>query len=221
MPVERPVERPLRKDAERNRRRILDTARTLFAEHGLDVTLNDIAHVAGVGVGTVYRRFPDRDRLIEELFEENLERVVSMIEAALDDPDAWQGLTSFLETMIGIQASDRAMKELVFAPPGGLERVTRIRARILPLAIQLVQRAQESGQLRADVTPTDMPLLQLMVGTVIDVARDAEPELRRRYLEILLQGLRAAPERPEPLRQPPLGDDRLPELLGAYRLPRR
>src|SRR5262249_49483768 len=121
MPAERPVERHLRKDAERNRRQILDAARTLFAERGLDVTLNDIAHFAGVGVGTVYRRFPDGDRVIEELFAENLERVVSVIEPCLEDPDPWRGLTSFLETVIGAQAQDRAMKELVFAAPGGLE----------------------------------------------------------------------------------------------------
>jgi hypothetical protein len=66
-----------------------------------------------------------------------------------------------------------------------------------------------------------MPLLQLMVGTVIDVVRDAEPELWRRYLEILLQGLRTAPERPARLRHPPLGVDRLPDVLGPYRPPRR
>jgi len=100
-------------------------------------------------------------------------------------------------------------------------RIARIRARILPLAVRLVQRARQSGQLRADITPTDMPLLQLMVGTVIDVARDDEPELWRRYLEIILQGLRAQPERPTPLQQSPLEIDQLPGVLRAYRPPRR
>ena len=75
-------ERPLRRDAERNRQRILDAARELFTERGLAVTLNDIAHHAGVGVGTVYRRFPDRVQLIEALFEQRLEQIRELAEAA-------------------------------------------------------------------------------------------------------------------------------------------
>jgi AcrR family transcriptional regulator len=80
MPSTETRDRPLRKDAERNRRRILDAARELFAERGLGVTLNDIAHHAGVGVGTVYRRFPDKSRLIEELFEQQIGELVALME---------------------------------------------------------------------------------------------------------------------------------------------
>src|SRR5579875_1512745 len=79
--------KPLRKDAERNRRRILDAARELFAERGLGVTLNDVAHHAGVGVGTVYRRFPDKTVLIESLFEERLEEIAERLRTAVADPD--------------------------------------------------------------------------------------------------------------------------------------
>src|SRR5579884_684684 len=74
------VERPLRKDAERNRRRILDAAAELFTERGLGVTLNDIAHHADVGVGTVYRRFPDKELLIDALFEERFAEFVALAE---------------------------------------------------------------------------------------------------------------------------------------------
>src|SRR6058998_191476 len=69
-PLVTATDHPLRKDAERNRQRILDAARELFAERGLGVTLNDVAHHAGVGVGTVYRRFPDKEVLIDTLFQE-------------------------------------------------------------------------------------------------------------------------------------------------------
>src|SRR5438270_6695856 len=86
------IERPLRKDAERNRRRILDAAAELFAERGLGVTLNDIAHHADVGVGTVYRRFPDKDVLIDALFEERVEEMIALAEEALQDADPWRGL---------------------------------------------------------------------------------------------------------------------------------
>src|SRR6516165_3412312 len=104
--------KPLRVDAERNRQRILDAARELFAERGLGVTLNDIAHHAGVGVGTVYRRFPDKKQLIDDLFEQRIQDLVGFMEAAVADPDPWHGLTQFLERALELQASDRGVREL-------------------------------------------------------------------------------------------------------------
>src|SRR5947209_3658036 len=94
------TERPLRKDAERNRQLILDAARELFAERGLGVTLNDVAHYAGLGVGTVYRRFPDKALLIDALFEQRLEEIIHMLKESLNDPDPWHGLTAFLERVL-------------------------------------------------------------------------------------------------------------------------
>src|SRR3954447_8430265 len=89
--------RNLRKDAAINRERLLTAASELFAEHGLNVTLNDIAHHAGVGVGTAYRRFANKEAVIDALFEQRLEEVAKVAEAALADPDAWNGLVAFLE----------------------------------------------------------------------------------------------------------------------------
>src|SRR6266511_4065497 len=152
MPVS---ERPLRRDAERNRQRILDAARELFAERGLGVTLNDIAHHAGVGVGTVYRRFPDKAPLIDALFEQRLEEFVDLMNAALDDPDPWQGFAGFLERALELQAADRGLRELVLGAPGGHERVAQLRAQLYPLGARLVQRAREAGQLRADCEVED------------------------------------------------------------------
>src|ERR1700735_4466243 len=113
-------DRPLRKDAERNRLRILDAARELFAQRGLGVTLNDIAHHAGVGVGTVYRRFPDKNRLIDDLFEQRLQELVGFVETAAADPDPWRGITVFLEQALELQASDRGLMELITGMPDGL-----------------------------------------------------------------------------------------------------
>jgi AcrR family transcriptional regulator len=215
------AERPLRKDAERNRRRILDAARELFAQRGLAVTLNDVAHHAGVGVGTVYRRFPDRERLIDELFEERLDELVTRAAAAAEEQDPWKALTRLLETVLEIQANDRAIKELVFNAPGELARVTRIRARMLPIVTRVVQRARDSGQLRPDIEPADLPLLQLILGAVIDCARDVEPELWRRYLEIMLRGLRAEPPAPQPLPRPAPALAQAQRILETYRPPPR
>jgi AcrR family transcriptional regulator len=193
--------KPLRVDAERNRQRILDAARELFAERGLGVTLNDIAHHAGVGVGTVYRRFPDKKQLIDDLFEQRIEDLVGFMDEAVADPDPWHGITVFLERALELQASDRGVKELLTGMPDGLERLSRIRDRLFPLGAQVVRRAHESGQLRQDIEPQDLPIIQLMITTLIDAALDVDPDLWRRYLQIVLRGLAAQPELEPPLEQ--------------------
>jgi AcrR family transcriptional regulator len=214
------TERPLRKDAERNRERILQAARELFAERGLGVTLNDIAHHAGVGVGTVYRRFPDKAQLIDELFEQQIDEMVGLMEAAVQDPDPWQGLTGFLRRNLELQTRDRALRELVLGSREGMQRVSRIRARMLPLGTQLVQRAKEAGCVRPDFEPEDIPILLVMLTTIVDAARDVEPDLWRRYAAILVQGLRATPTPPEPLNTPALDIDQVDIVMSAWKLPR-
>ena len=89
--------RPLRRDAELNRQRILRAAAEIFTEQGLQATLDDVARRAGVGVGTVYRRFPDKETLADALFTERLDALVALAEDALADPDEWGSLVSFLE----------------------------------------------------------------------------------------------------------------------------
>ena len=93
--------------------------REVFAERGLGVTLDDIAHHAGVGVGTVYRRFPDKEQLIDALFEARIEELVAVADAGLPNPDALAGLVHFLERGLELQAGDRGLKELCSAPASG------------------------------------------------------------------------------------------------------
>jgi AcrR family transcriptional regulator len=210
--------KPLRRDAERNRQRILDAAAELFAERGLGVTLNEIAHHAGVGVGTVYRRFPDKTQLVQELFEQRIEQVVGFMEEAAADPDPWRGLTTFLERSLALQSRDIGLKELVLSDVSGFDSLMRIRARLLPIAMGIVQRAQAAGQIRPDFAPTDLPMIQLMVSTVIDGSRDVRPDLYRRYLAILLQGLRADPGPPEPITVPPLDTEHVEHVMSRAKL---
>jgi AcrR family transcriptional regulator len=214
-------DRPLRKDAERNRKRILDAARELFAQQGLGVTLNDVAHHAGVGVGTVYRRFPEKGELIEELFEQQIAQLVALVEGALADPDPWRGLTGFLRGNLEMQARDRAFREIILGTPEGAERVGRIRERMFPLAAKLVQRAKDSGTLREDFQPEDVPMLLMMLTSLVDSARDVEPDLWRRYVEIVIQGLRADPAPPEPLAVSALEPAQVPSVMACFKLPRR
>src|SRR3954454_7533369 len=121
------TERPLRADAERNRQRIIAAAASVFAERGLDVSLDEIAHAAGVGIGTVYRRFPDKDALIDALFEAKIDRAVALADTALEIEDPWEGFTTFMRGMCRMQAEDRGFKEALLVGDRGRERVAGAR----------------------------------------------------------------------------------------------
>jgi AcrR family transcriptional regulator len=188
--------RPLRRDAERNRRRILAAARVLFAKHGVDVGLEDVARRAGVGVGTVYRRFPDRRALIDELLEEKVAAIEALAVEGLADDDPWRGFTGFLERSQELHAADRALTDALLAPRCEGERIAAARARIDPLVAELVARARACGALRPDFTPGDYPLLVEMIAAVTRAAGDRDPDLWRRFTRLLIDGL--ATSRPAP-----------------------
>ena len=119
--MKQPPERPLRKDAQLNRQRLLTAAGELFAERGLDVTLNDIAHQAGVGVGTAYRRFANKDEVIDAYFERKLDQVAELADAALKDPDPWRGLVTDVEDASALQMKDRGLMQ-IFRNPAPIYR---------------------------------------------------------------------------------------------------
>jgi len=213
-------ERPLRRDAERNRQRLLQAARELFAERGLKVTLDEIAHHAGVGVGTAYRRFDSRDALVAALFEQRLGEIVALADAALSEEDPWRAVEQLLERILEMQAADRGLKELLLGSSRAMEQVEEIRERMRPRAEELVRRAQAAGVLREDFAATDLPLLQMMVSAVIEVSTPERPDLWRRYLALLLDGMRAPGQAPEPLPGPPVQPADMPEIMTRWRPPR-
>ncbi|WP_369807550.1 TetR/AcrR family transcriptional regulator [Mycobacterium sp. 4858] len=182
--------RPLRKDAQRNRQRVVEAARDLFASRGLEATLNEVAHHAGVGVGTVYRRFPTKEELVEAIFEDGIDQLTALAESALRDKNSWHGFVWFVEQMCELTVTDRGLREAVFSKTYGGDRVEASRLRMAPVVSKLVERAKDDGYLRADVSPTDMPFLGLMAGTVGEFAAHVEPELWRRYVSMLLEGMR-------------------------------
>jgi AcrR family transcriptional regulator len=200
--TERP--RPLRADAERNRRRILDAAREVFARRGLEAGLDEIAKHAGVGTGTVYRRFPDKAVLVEALFEERLALVLASIRQAADLPDPWEGFVLAIESLSRMQIEDRGLKDVFFGHFGDAEAFREHHDRILPLVEAIMARAKEAGELRPDVELTDLALAQLTLGQIAVLAEDAEPGLWRRHLGIVLDGLRVARTAPTPLGPPPM-----------------
>lgn len=211
------VERPLRRDAERNRLRILAAAREVFAGRGLDATMDDVAHHAGVGVGTVYRRFPNKDVLIEALFEERIGEVVAVAERALEHEDPWEGFVSLLGGMLAMQADDLGLKRLLQVTEPGQERLASVRQRMAPLVSRVVERAQAAGELRPDFHATDVPVLNVMLGAAADFTRGADPDAWRRQLAMLLDGLRVRGDGPSPLPGPPLGFEGVAQAMASWR----
>jgi AcrR family transcriptional regulator len=194
--------RPLRRDAQRNRERIVAAAAAAFAAEGIDVTVEEIARHAGVGMGTLYRRFPTKEDLIDAVLEETFEQFVEAAEQALDVDDAWAGFCGFLERAFVLHVENRCLKDLVASRAHGRERVEAIRARVRPLMRTLVERVQQQGALRPDFTPEDMPLIFWTGARVVEATAEIAPEFWRRHLALLLDGLRA--EAATPLPQPAL-----------------
>lgn len=183
--------RPLRKDAERNRRRVLDAARDLFAAKGLEPNLNDVAHHAGVGVGTVYRRFGTKDELLEAIFVDGLDQLTALAEAGLQQDDPWDGFAWFVEQMCELTATDRGLREMAFSKAYGGDRVIAAQERLGPVVTKLVERAQLAGGLRADISATDMPIISLIGGMVSEFAGHVDDNLWHRFTALLLDGMRS------------------------------
>jgi AcrR family transcriptional regulator len=205
--------RPLRADAERNRQRILRAAAEVFTARGLQASLDDIARHAGVGVGTVYRRFPDKEALAEALFEERLDAIVGLAEEGLANPDPWDGLVTFLRAAGGLLAADRGLREIIMFASYGKDRVDRGRARMQPVVTAMVARAQQAGAVRADLAPTDFPFIELMLSAAAEYASDVRPEIWLRYLTLILDGLRPARDGVTPFPVPALEPDKMAEVM--------
>jgi len=201
--------RPLRQDAERNRQRILAAAAEVFNERGLEVSLDEIARHAGVGVGTVYRRFRTKEELIEALFMDRLELIAAIADEALASPDPWSGLVSFMERMAETMAGNVGLRQMLMFATYGRDLVAVARQHNAPLIEQLVQRAQAAGQLRTDIRQTDIALLVLVLTETTQLAYAASPGIWRRYLTLILDGMRPAREGVTPLPVPAL----LPEEM--------
>jgi AcrR family transcriptional regulator len=201
--------RPLRKDAERNRRRILKAAAEVFTERGLEATLDDVARHAGVGVATVYRRFPDKTALADALFEERIDALVALAGQAYRADDPWQGLAGFMEAAAEMLTTDKGLRQILMFASYGQKRVGYARNRMRPAVGKLVERAQAAGQVRPDLGTTDIPVLEFMLGATAEYARDVRPDIWRRYLTLMLDALRPARTTHTPLPVPELSVDEL------------
>ncbi|MFI7423011.1 TetR/AcrR family transcriptional regulator [Nonomuraea sp. NPDC049684] len=180
----------LRRDAEHNRQRTLAAAREVFAARGLQATLNDVAHHAGLGVGTVYRRFPNKEVLAEAVYAGKLDDIRAAAQAAQAAQDAYQALRSFIEHALEQAATDRGLRELMRRGAGESEPIERAREGIAESCARLIARAKEQGTLRADITVGDIAPIVSMIDSVMDLPSDGAAQPWRRYLALILDGLR-------------------------------
>ncbi|WP_424215808.1 TetR/AcrR family transcriptional regulator (plasmid) [Streptomyces sp. BI20] len=199
--------RPLRADAERNRRLVLATAGRMLAERGTDVTLNEIAREAGVGVGTVYRRFPDLRTLIDALFTERFASFLRLATDARGESDPGRALRRYVLDAAARRAADPALEVIVEHASVDRPEIARMRDELGRHVDGLVERAVTAGAVHADVTASDVYNVLHMLGAVADRTESLAPGAWRRYAEVLLAGFGLAADARE--RTAPMTDEQI------------
>jgi AcrR family transcriptional regulator len=199
-------DRPLRRDAEANRQRLLDAAAQVFAERGLEAGVEEIARVAGVGMGTLYRRFSTKDALIAALVHDVMATMLRLAREASERPDG-TGLEYFLEAASAYQAAHRGCLPRLWE--AGTEHDSAQEVRRLIAA--LLDEAKSRGRVRADIASTDLTMSFWSIRGVIETTRGAAPEAWRRHLDILIAGMRPAAG---PLAHRPLTAAQLDEVIA-------
>jgi AcrR family transcriptional regulator len=191
----------LRADAERNRARIVAAAREVFAERGVSAPMEEVARRAGVGVATLYRRFPTRADLIAGTFEATMTAYADAVAQALAERDPWTGFRGYVERVSAMQADDRGFTDVLTMTFPAAKRFEAARTRAHEGFVELIDRAKAAGKLRADFVPEDLVMLLMANAGVITATGDAAPQTWRRLVAYLLQAFAAGPD--EPLPAPP------------------
>jgi AcrR family transcriptional regulator len=205
----------LRVDAERNRQLVVAAARGAFAELGIEVPMEEIARRAGVGVGTLYRRYPSRGDLIAAAFETKMSAYAEASREALADPDPWHGFCDYVERICAMQAGDRGFTTVLTMTFPTAKRFEADRRRAYADFSTLVERAKASGGLRADFVTEDLPMFLMANAGVLTATADAAPETWRRLVGYLVQAC-AAPAA-QPLPAPPAPRRMYRAMLRATR----
>ena len=192
--------RPLRRDAERNRQRILRAAvRGLHQRAACRRPWMMWPARRGSAWAPSTGAFPTRSRWSTRCSRTSSRRWSRYAERALEAPDSWTGLVTLLERAAAMLARDRGLLEILMYATYGQDRVSRARARMQPVVTRVVERAQRDGKLRADLRPTDVPFIEFMLTTAAEYAAQARPEIWRRYLTLIVDGLRPSRAETTPL----------------------
>lgn len=188
----------LRADAARNRAALVEAARAIFAEQGLDAPLDEIARRAGTGNATLYRRFPTRGDLIAAVFVERMAEHRTAVEAGLADPDPWGGFAGYVQAVGALQARDRGIADLVTMDVSAAPEIDQLRSAAFEGLTRLVRRAQDAGVLRADFTTQDVVFLLMANAGLVERAHGITAEASARLIHLVLDGLRAPAATPGP-----------------------
>ncbi|MEU0074948.1 helix-turn-helix domain-containing protein [Streptomyces sp. NPDC006332] len=189
-----PAAQPLRSDAERNRERIIAAARTVFARDGLNASMASVAREAGVGIATMFRRFPTKAELVDAVFIDRMDAYADAVTTALDDPDPWQGFVGYVETVCAMQAADYGFADVLTTTFPAAKALERRRNDAYAGMLELIGRAKATGRLREDFDPSDLVLIHMANAGVVNATGDAAPDAWRRVVALLIQSL-AAPAR--------------------------
>ncbi len=179
--------RPLRADARRNYEKLVDAARQAFAEQGTSASLEAVAEAAGVGIGTLYRHFPNRQALLEAVY---VGEVDAMARAAreLGDRTPWDAVEDWLRLYLGFAATKRALMDAMLDAAPDSEVLIACRTAFSQAGTELIDRAQAAGAIRSDVEFADVAR---MVGQIA-LTPNADPDAKERMFRIVLDGLRAS-----------------------------
>ena len=184
-------ERSLRADAEQNRERIVEAARALFAERGIDVTREEIARRAGVGMATLKRRFPTRADLVAGAFEEKMWLFAAGARKALKDPDPWRGFCRYVSSLCAMQTSDRGFSDVLTMTFPSVAKFEAARVQAYEAFSELMRRAQGAGALRQDFVAEDLIILLMASAGVVAATGKAAPRSAPRLVGYLLQAFAA------------------------------
>jgi AcrR family transcriptional regulator len=186
-----PTTRPIRADARRNYDLLVAAAREAFAEHGTDTSLEEIARRAGVGIGTLYRRFPSRTALLEAVYVDEIQSVCDRAYGFCDQLEPFDALAAWLRTFVGYGISKKTLAtELMDALGKDSESFQVCKAGVRQAGELLFENAKKAGAIRPELQLLDV--LRLVSG--ITMVGDTEPEQAERLLDIVLAGLRPTQE---------------------------
>lgn len=180
--------RPMRADALRNYELLVEAARAVLVENDGDAPLEDIARRAGVGIGTLYRRFPKRLDLLEAVYREEVDALAHSKDRLVAEASPWEGLARWLHLLVGYVATKRVLfQELVDAIGKDSELLTHSREVLMESTGAMLKAAQDAGVARTDVRPDD--LVRIVGGcTMMPHIDRAQQE---RIVQIVLDGVRA------------------------------
>jgi len=204
--------RPLRRDAAENREKVLDAAGKVFAKYGPDASVEEVARLAGVGMGTLYRRFATKQALIDELVGAARRELRALARAAMARGDG-SGLEELLVSTSVLQTEQIGCLSQIWSRSRAEPEAMAEFRRIVDL---LLTSAKQAGRVRQEIKRTDISLIFLSVRSIMDITREAAPDVWRRHLELLISGLRPPTDRfSEPFVEPAMSEEAADRITGT------